>query len=387
MSSRAKIRYSVDQILAKARQITGIDIDDVDAVEPLTVLLQSYNEETALNEKTVPFLEDYLLRMLSNRLRMQRDIAAHPEILEQDIQAPIFICGMARTGSTKLQKLLAASEDFNWMPFWMSLNPALYTGSRDESPAARIEDTDRFVARINEVSPDIRTGHEYATREPEEEYWALKTCLKLPLLIPTRTPSFMHWLNTFDSMAFQMHFLRQALQYLQWQGLGSSSKRWVLKCPHYFGCEPAIKKAFPDAVFLMTHRHPKETIPSLCSFLAAMSKLVSDVEGDPSLYLAAGAYQIGQHVANRSNNLIECFDIDYRELITGVGAAMDKIYAYAGVELREASRQRMLDWDRNHPIHARGAHKYTLADFGMTEQDIARDFAGYIKLLDEIFVK
>ncbi len=185
-------------------------------------------------------------------------------------------------------------------------------------------------------------------------------------------------------MKFQLEYLRDTLKYLQWQGLATQSKRWVLKAPHYFGNEPAIRAVFPDARFVMTHRHPKETIPSLCSFLEAMNKLVSDEKGDPSLYIGGAAWQINQHIENRKGDL-PLLDIDYRELTRSVGTVADKVYDFCQIKLSAASRQRMVDWDANHPIHAKGAHRYALTDFGFTEAKIDREFSAYIHLLSEHF--
>ena len=103
MSKGCQLSLSVQQLLAKAREITGIDIVDDDVVEPLTAMVKSLNEESNLHAAGARAMESRLLRLLCNRLRMQRDFKAHPEIADQPVRAPIVICGMARTGSTKLQ--------------------------------------------------------------------------------------------------------------------------------------------------------------------------------------------------------------------------------------------------------------------------------------------
>ncbi|MEJ2459066.1 MAG: hypothetical protein P8Y58_13385, partial [Novosphingobium sp.] len=128
MTKYFQLALTVDQLLAKARDITGIDIIDDDAVEPLTAMVKSLNEESKLHAAGARAMQHRLLRLLCNRLRMQRDFKAHPEIGQQVIQAPIVICGMGRTGSTKLQKLLANSGDVNWLPYWQVHNPSLISG-------------------------------------------------------------------------------------------------------------------------------------------------------------------------------------------------------------------------------------------------------------------
>ena len=98
-------------------------------------------------------LASRLVRIMSNRLRMQRDYARHPEIGRLKITAPIFVCGSGRTGSTQTQKLLAASGDFNWLPYWQVFNPSLLTGVRTESTQPRIDETEAFARWFDAASP------------------------------------------------------------------------------------------------------------------------------------------------------------------------------------------------------------------------------------------
>jgi Sulfotransferase family len=360
------LALSVDALMAKARETTGIDIVDHDVVEPLTELHKSYNEDAALTEAGAGFVQKYLLRMLSNRLRMRRDFAAHPEIAAQKIANPIFICGMARTGSTKMQKLLASSGDFNWLPFWQSLNPASHTGIPNESPDARIRDTDDFVEFWNAVSPNAKYMHEFATHEPEEEYFLMSHSFRVAPVGVLLLPGYMQWLMRVDSMSYQLKYLRDTLKYLQWQGLASPSKRWVLKAPHYYGWELTIRDNFPDA-----------------SFLEATTLVISDEKGDCSLFAGAAAYQINRQLDNRrTHGDLKITDIHYKELTRSAIAAAEKVYAFNQIALAPASRQRMLDWDNAHPIHAKGGHKYELADFGFSEDQINHDFAEYLEFMN-----
>ena len=124
--------FNAEDLMLLSREVTGIDLIDDKAIEPIGRLVTSLNEESDLHEDGFVAMEKKLLRILSNRLRMQRDILAHPEILDQKINAPIFIHGMPRTGSTKSQKILSKSGDFNWLVLWKTLNPSLISGNRDE---------------------------------------------------------------------------------------------------------------------------------------------------------------------------------------------------------------------------------------------------------------
>ena len=118
----ARLPFTAQEMLALAQQDTGIDYDDSAILPALERLVSSFNDDGQPHEQGAEALHQRVLRSLKNRVRMGRDIAVHPDILEQRIERPIFICGMARTSSTKTQKLLASSGDFNFLTFWKALN-------------------------------------------------------------------------------------------------------------------------------------------------------------------------------------------------------------------------------------------------------------------------
>lgn len=79
------LQMSADQMLARAREMTGIDIIDAEAVGPFQILHAAYNTDACLHEQGAVAIEKKLLRLLSNRLRMLRDFARHPEIAKIEI--------------------------------------------------------------------------------------------------------------------------------------------------------------------------------------------------------------------------------------------------------------------------------------------------------------
>ena len=382
MNRGYRIALSADGLLARAREITGIDIIDHDVVEPLTVMVKSLNEESSLHEEGAIAMQNRLLRLLSNRLRMQRDFAAHPEIAEQPVLAPIVICGMARTGSTKLQMLFSASGDFNWLPYWQSHNPSLISGDRAESPQWRIDDADAWCKWFDEVSPETRYGHAQETHEPEEESYMLEQSLRTACFIGwSEIPGYLQWLFSHDISA-QFRYLRQLLQYLQWQGLQSADRRWVLKCPLYFGLEPLMREVFPDVSFVMTHRHPVSTMPSSARLLECFHMPFTEPKVDAQALVGGLAAQIAGHLQVRAAHPdIRFLDLAFEQIITDVPAVMHKIYDFCSVELRPQSLQRMVAWNNANPMNKKGVHKYSLADYGLTEAAIEEAFAGYIKLI------
>src|SRR3546814_19384149 len=101
MSEAFPLPLSAPRLLARARQIAGVEIEDHDALEALTVLVDSFNRDAQLHEAGAHSVQGRLLRSLVNRLRMLRDFTAPPELREQSVREPTFVAGYLRTGPTK----------------------------------------------------------------------------------------------------------------------------------------------------------------------------------------------------------------------------------------------------------------------------------------------
>ena len=385
MSKGYPLALSLDQMLSKARELTGIAIIDDDVVEPLRVMLASLNGESELHQKGAVAMQKKMLRLLCNRLRLMRDFRAHPEINEQQLLPPVVICGMGRTGSTKLQKLLAASGDFNWLPYWQSHMPCLITGDRNESPQPRISDAEEYCRWFDEESPDTKYGHAIEAHEPDEESYMLELSLHTACFLGwSPIAGYLDWLAVQDA-TLQFWYLRDLLKYLQWQGLHTQDKPWVLKCPLYFSLEPELLRVFPDARLVMTHRHPKETMPSSCRLMETFHQPWTDAAISYSDYFEGSAAQINKHLEVRASRPdIRFLDIDFHRVMHEVPEVMRRVYANAGMELSDASLARIVDWHQRNPQNKKGVHRYSLADFNFTEAMIEHSFADYIALVDRV---
>ena len=99
---------------------------------------------------------------------------------EQPIRGPVIVMGTARSGTTKLQKVLAASGDFNFLTFWKSFNWASVSGEPNEPTEARIAEADAFCRWFDERSPEAKLGHSFEALEPEEDGPLAEGCFVTP---------------------------------------------------------------------------------------------------------------------------------------------------------------------------------------------------------------
>jgi hypothetical protein len=377
------IKSSAAQLMARAREMTAVDIVDSDIEEALGKLVTALNTEAQLTEAGAAAMEGRILIILCNRLRMLRDFAAHPEIDEQQIIRPHFLTGAGRSGSTKLHKLLAASGDFKYLRFWQQFNPSLHSGDRSEDPSERVREADAFIRWFNEHSPQARLIHEYEVFEPEEETFLFDHTRFLINFSITHAsiPSYMQWCMTQD-MAKQVGFLKQMLKYLQWQFYDGDQRPWVLKCPLYCGMEPLLIQLFPDAVFVATHRDPGARVASSAGLTVCMQKAYSDADRAKQtgpVILEFIAMAANQYLAGRDAFPdLKILDISYPELNKQAERVVEKIYAFAGRPLTDRARQAMRNWETDNPQHKHGVYKYSLADYSITEEMITENFRPYV---------
>lgn len=385
MTQHYQLPLSVEQLLEKAREISGVDIVDDEAVEPLRYLVASLNRDSRLHKIGVIAKQNKLLRLLCNRLRMMRDFAAHPEISQQKIQRPVFIFGMARSGTTKTHRVISATGDFNYMPFWQVQYPALISGDREESPQQRIDAADAYCRWLDEVAPESKLGHSFETFEAEEDSLLTEQCLIAPSFLGyAEVPSYIEWFAT-QGMKAVFDTLYKTLQYLQWQGLASADKPWLLKAPTYYGFEPELLNRFPDAHIVMTHRSPLQTVPSLCKLINQFHIPFDDARVDAKALQHDLAATLDLHLANRSAmSELRILDVLFEDVVNDMEAVAEKIYACAGMALTASSREKIRQWGAGNPVHKEGKFVYSLEEFGLCADQIKEYMTGYIAFIESL---
>ncbi|MET0657077.1 MAG: sulfotransferase [Steroidobacteraceae bacterium] len=386
MNPGVPLASTAAQLMAKAREVTGIDRHDEEIGTPLEILVAAFNGESRLTARGAIEMERKLLRLLCNRLRLERDFERHPEIDEQVITTPVLLCGLPRTGTTKLQHVLAVTGDFNWLPLWQACNPALITGDRNESPQPRINDADAFWTWFNEASPEARRGHSFEALEPDEDTHIMEHCfVSSPFFAYSEVPSYMQWLTLQDPM-LQFLYLRRTLKYLQWQGLQREGRPWVLKCPLNVSMQPQLREVFPDSALVMTHRDPKELVASSSSLMDSFHKPFTNHNGNHAALAEGFALQLDAHLANRTAHPeLNLLDVHYRCVVHDIEATVAKIYQRIGIQFNSATSKCLRAWEAQHVQHRHGAHRYSLADYGFDEVALDSRFSGYLHLMRSLF--
>lgn len=380
MSEFASLPKSADEMISEARRLSDIDIIDDSAREPLNRLVESLNSDAKFSAEGALAKHAYLMRFLINRLRMKRDFLLHPEINDIVLKPPVVISAMGRTGSTKLQKVLAATGEFNWLSLWKALNPSSFTGVPNEDSIPRIQDAQQFIDWFLTQSPLANAGHRMAVDEPEEEsYLMMHSLISQTMSGYANADSYLDWYMTQDHQ-IQFKYVMDFLKYLVWQGLADPDKPFVLKSAMSIGYEEALSTAFSRPKMITTHRDPKNVVPSSCKLIEVFRKPYSDAPVDHSGLLPAMAFMIGRYIEFRRNRPdVSYYDVDYRDLHKDAAAVVEKIFAYAGIKPNAGALQNVHDWEKNNPRHADGGFNYTFEEFDLSASSIDAAFADYIE--------
>jgi hypothetical protein len=72
------------------------------------------------------------------------------------------------------------------------------------------------------------------------------------------------------------------------------------------------------------------------------------------------------------------FDIDYRELVSTPIETVRRLYAHLGRPLTPEVESRMRTWLQDNQQNKYGTHRYTLEQFGLSNDVVHERFANYI---------
>jgi hypothetical protein len=370
----------VEQARAKARLL---DFGDESFREPLRRLLASLRDEAKLNEGGVAMQHGRLVDSLATRLLAEDVIRRHPEILDEDLGAPVVIVGLARTGTTMLQRLLGSGPAFQVACWWECRFPAPFPGSDWRRDDPRIEAAHAEVAATLEAVPVLASVHPWDAEGADEEIMLLEhSFLSWVPESGANLPGYRAWLSGQD-LRPGYRYLERMLKLLQWQKResGRDGGRWVLKSPFHLAYVDVLCEVFPGARLIQTHRDPLETIPSAASMYRSLWALASD-RIDPVLVGAQVreryAWALARCLRSRERFDADRFlDVAYADVQRDALAEVERIYRWLDIPLTPAAVDAMREWLDENARDKRAPHAYTLEEFGYTEAGLAADFAEY----------
>lgn len=378
-----RIRLEKSHLINMARKQSGLHDFGADFwEEPLDRLLYSINREAQLTPVGRFITQKRLVNMLMVRLRAEAAFTRHPEILQQPLYPVQLICGLQRTGTTKLQRLLAADPENRVLLSWEALNPVpLSDDVREKEQRIKIAKTSEKALRL--IAPGFFSIHPVEFAKPEEDILLLdNTFLSTTPEATMHVPSFAAWLEKTDQTA-AYEYLIKLLKFLQVQ---RPATRWVLKSPHHLEFLPVIAKLFGQVQFIWTHREISDSLPSFLSMVAHSQSIFSNhvtAERVAQHWVRKTAYMLSKGIMFRkSNSRLHFTDVHYDELVARPLDVLSEIYSERS-PVSETLTQRFLETEKNNSKNKYGVHIYRLEDFGLTKEAIGDRMAFYTEFLKD----
>lgn len=369
-----------DEIEAAARDQMGLsDFGDDYYREGLERLVVSMNDEADLTEMGEMMQHGRLTAHLAARLGVEDTYRKYPEIEEQQIEGPVFVIGLPRTGTTALSQLVAADPQFRSLRLWESAAPVPPPETATEHTDPRIAATEVGLAMMNEAFPLMQSlYHSEATTATECQDLMGMSFRTMHFDGSARVPSYLAWVMHCD-MAGTYEYHQRVLRLLQWH---CPPRLWHLKTPVHMFALDALAEVYPDARFLWSHRDPAKVLGSVCSLIHYTRSWSSDRDD---------AAELGAEMTDRWSEAVrramefrarvgdERFaDIAFASLQRNPVRAVAASYKRVGLAFSEETRVALTRWAGQHQPDSTGTHTYALTDFGIDASEVRERFAAYI---------
>lgn len=383
----AVVPLDSESLLAWARRNTGLkDFGDEDWREPFEVLIRGLEAEADLHLMGRIAARAEILRWLENRLRITDVLARHPEIHDVVIDRPVFIIGIARSGTTILYEMLARDPRFRVLLGWEAVFPCPPPEAATYDVDPRIERAEHWLSHINRVVPEHEAMHDVGARIPMEcGEIMVNSFISGQIAAFYQSPTYAQWVAEHSwAPAYEYH--RTILKILQWK---NPREHWLLKAPNHLAWIPELLHAYPDARLIQTHRDPIKTMASVTSLLGTLASVRSDQPFDSSafegLMMAQGvAAQLEKIIALREDGVIHpdaIIDVSYQQLVSEPLAALKTVYKGLGMRFDDEQTRGLGEFLDSKAGASRDSHSYP----DLPPERVARDrpvFRRYQALYD-----
>jgi Sulfotransferase family len=369
-----------DALHVRASADTGLrDFGAGDYRERLDVYLADLRDIDGLHAAGVVNFFAQLVQLLKNRLLFTDLLSRHPEIDDIELQPPIVIAGLPRTGTTHLHNLLAAAPTFRTMPYWESVEPFPLPQEAGIEPDPRRTRMDVGVAVINTVMPHFPLMHEMTTDHVHEEIQLLANDFSTMLFETlAEVPRWRDYYQAHDQTPHYEYLARQlkAMQFLR------GGRRWLLKSPQHLEQVPVLDRVFPGSIVVFTHRDPVPVALSMIAMITYSARMHRSPVPVP---------EIAEHWVDRLDHMLTALvrerdtigpersiDIRFDHFMADEFGVAERVYALAGEPFAEQARAAVAGYLAGHQRGRLGNVETSAEMFGLTEDTLRARFAPYV---------
>lgn len=313
-------------------------------------------------------VRNFIKRSVAQRVYLNRE----RHRLKGLSQSPLVVCGLPRSGTTFLHRLLAEAAQTRALPLWELADPI----RPSSGPDRRLEKARRRNALMRKFPAfDMDAIHHVRPELPDECSHLFKGSFRSAIQWQVPAYEWLDWHMTVPAWDAYRDW-RDWLALLEVAGL-----RYVLKDPYHVRHLRELFAVVPDAMVVRTHRDPLETLPSWHKLILNVQAILCERLDVPriveattrwELSLTTAALTLGDGVPKA-----RVYDLDYRRLIADPVDAVRAIHEHFGLDWGEELQARIERYARENTQRKFGENHYSIEEFGQSEADLKRRFAPY----------
>lgn len=386
----AVVPLDEDSLLQHARLTTGLeDFGDDLWREPFRVLIKSLEEEAQLTLMGRLMARSDIVLWLSTRLKVTETVKQYPQILDEEVVAPMIIAGLPRSGTSILFELLSQDPDVGVPLMWEALQPCPPPEAAMYNTDPRIEVADKLFTQWNRVAPKFASMHEMRGDIPAEcGLLMASTFISDHIASLHQTHSYSAWCIEADYLSVYRHH-KTILQILQWK---NPRKRWLLKAPEHQVHLDTLLQVYPDARIVQTHRDPIKCMASTASLIGTLYYMRSDQPFNAQLFDNvimgdATARRLEHVMEQRENGIVPAANIAdsrYQDLMENPMSCIAQIYAHFGMALSDNAQARMQNYLRQKPQGKFGQHSYEVDERKTRDRPLFKRYQSLYNVPDEL---
>jgi Sulfotransferase family len=306
--------------------------------------------------------------LLTSRLELIEDRNRYP-IGDEVVEAPMFVTGEPRSGTTLMHALMSVDPDARALRFWEVMYPSPPPGLADSDDPRRAQ-ADADWREINAKMPKWLHSHPYndmlGDGLPEDERtWAFDFRVMTPTAwwrVPMQ--SLVGGLASDPAAQYRLH--KAMLQQLQYH---RPRKYWVLKGFHGFRLKEMFE-AYPDATLVWLHRDPVQVAASRTMMMADIAEgMVGpvDLHALAKMHLELTRAGVANTMSNPMVDDPRILHVRYTDFIADQVGTVQRYYAFAGREVTPEAESAMRDYLANNRGDRYGKFRYStqlLVDIG-----------------------
>jgi Sulfotransferase family len=365
-----------------AKQVGSDDFGQPDYLPGLRVLLQSMDYDPHFSVLGRRVAWGRVIDALRGRAQAILSMKNTTDFDSHAIIEPVVITGVPRTGTTALHRLMAVDSRFQGLQTWLLDSPMPRPPIETWKDYPQFQSTVAGLEAQYAAAPEKRASHYRMAEEVHE------CCMLLRHSFISNLWNCGWSAATYDAW-WQCQSEESAYRYfyrcVQLIGSNEPKKRWLLKNPGHIDNLDLLFAVFPNARVIQTHRDPAKAIPSLVSVLMPLNKLMEEnrvaerAETMLTRETAKWANAVRKCDRVRQQHPNQVLDVVHADFHRDPMGVLERIYRFISMKITDEVRAGFTQRIQEKPELAHGAHRYDIADYGMTEDQVREPFADYIR--------